>query len=119
MAKPHAAYDPSQEPTEAHSRGVLVKIGSHRLTIPLATIGTSIGAALLAAWGWIRSERADLIAADTANAQAVATVAKQLAEVSAKQQTSDVILADIRNQLARIDARVAEIQVVLMQGHRP
>jgi len=67
--------------------------------------------ALLAAWGYVKTERDDLRASDSA-------AFAQIAECKAQLATNQVVLNEIRTQLARIDARVAEIQVTLMRGGR-
>lgn len=111
---PHAPHPAQQQTTEVLTKvdQVRVSIGAHRWTVPTTTILASVGGALLAAWGYVRSEWADLRAADDVAAQKIAECQSQLA-------TSQVLLAEIRTQLARIDARVAEVQVTLMRAGRP
>lgn len=110
---PHHPHPEQQKTTEVLTKegGVRIKIGDSKWTIPTTTVLTSVGMALLASWGYLRSERDELRAVDAA-------VSAQIAECKGQLATNQVVLNEIRTQLARIDARVAEIQVTLMRGGR-
>jgi Tfp pilus assembly protein PilO len=89
--------------------GILVKIGNHKLTVPVATVISGALVALGTAYQVVKNDRAEVLGrldalerADTAQCQ--------------KQELQQLVLVEIRTQLARIDARVAEVQVTLMRG---
>jgi len=92
--------------------GVLVKIGNNRLTVPTATILTGALVALGTAYEVVKRDRADIIARIDALEKADAVQRQKL-------EMQQLVLVEIRTQLARIDARVAEVQVTLMRGGRP
>ena len=99
--------------TEAIVKGsnVLVKIGGHKLTVPVATVLAAILGALGTAYRVVANDRDAIIARLDANE-------KRTNELAQKQELEQVVLAEIRTQLARIDARVAEVQLTLMRGGR-
>ena len=68
--------------------------------------------ALGTAYQVVRNDRAEIIARIDAQERAAADLGRKL-------EVEQVVLAEIRTQLARIDARVAEVQVTLMRGNRP
>jgi len=91
--------------------GVLVKIGQHKLTVPVATIATATLAALGTAYQVVSNDRAAAWAA-------IHALQDQNVNMGQKLELEKVVLAEIRTQLVRIDARVAEVQVTLMRGGR-
>lgn len=98
--------------------GVIVRIGNSKWTVPTASVIAAALAGLGAAWGYVRSERDDLRAADHALACKIEAVEAQSAQaqiVLAQIQTS---LVDLKSGQQRLDARVAEVQVTLMQAAR-
>lgn len=102
----------SQEETEKIVKGnVLVKVGTHKLTIPIATVILAILGALGTAYRVVQSERQDAW-------DAIHKLETQDLIISQKLELEQVVLAEIRTQLVRIDARVAEVQVTLMRGSR-
>lgn len=98
-------------PTEAlvKNGGVMVRIGSHRLAIPAATIILAVMTALGTAYQVVKSDRAEII-------NRINALERCDENLSRKLELEQVVLAEIRTQLARIDARVAEVQVTLMRG---
>lgn len=99
-----------QPDTEAVVKGnVLLKMGQHKLTIPVATIILAVLGALGTAYRVVANEREEAWAA-------IAALKQQDQALAQKQELEQVVLAEIRTQLARIDARVAEVQVTLMRG---
>lgn len=97
-----------QIPRKRSEGGLLVKIGNHKLTVPVTTI---IGGALVAlgtAYRVVAADRADIIARLDAQERCAADLSRKL-------ELEQVVLTEIRTQLARIDARVAEVQVTLMR----
>jgi uncharacterized coiled-coil protein SlyX len=92
--------------------GVLVKIGNHRLTVPVATIVLGTLTALGTAYRVVEADRADILAR-------ISVQERLTSELSNKLEMEQIVLAEIRTQLARIDARVAEVQVTLMRGRQP
>ena len=93
-------------------KGVMVKVGSHRLTIPLITIAMAILGAAGTTWRIIAADRDAVLCR-------VAALERSSDDFSRKLELEQVVLAEIRTQLARIDARVAEVQVTLMRSGRP
>ena len=96
--------------------GVQIRAGNVRWIVPTSQLLSAVLAAALVAWGMVQNERADLRAADKANAEAISTATVQISECKSQLATEQVILAEIRTQLSRIDARVAEVQVTLMRS---
>jgi len=91
------------------SQGVLVKIGQHRLTVPVTTVIVGALTALGTAYQVVRTDRAEILARLGRQEHAAAGL-------SCKLELEQALLAEIRTQLARIDVRVAEVQVTLMRG---
>ena len=92
-------------------RGVFLQVAGHRLTLPVGTIVLAILGSLGTAYRVVAADRDAVIArldalekADVAQCQ--------------RQEMQQIVLVDIRTKLARIDARVAEVQVTLMRGAR-
>jgi hypothetical protein len=108
--------DPADAPTEQISRqasapGIHVRVGRSKWSLP---VGTVISAGLVAAaatWGVVKSERDELWAS---LARAQAELRDQRSGLEAERQRGSYV----QTQLARIDARLAEIQVILMQQAR-
>jgi Tfp pilus assembly protein PilO len=98
--------------TRRHEGGLLVKLGNHRLTVPVATIMLGVLTALGTAYQVVANDRSAILA--RIEAQERMTV-----DLSRKLELEQVVLSEIRTQLARIDARVAEVQVTLMRASRP
>lgn len=121
----HAAlsrHDAAEAPTEQMTRagsGIMLKVGRWRWSIPAATV---LSAGLMAAggaWSVVANERAAIRAADERLAERIEAQADQIRACKAQLATTEVVLAEIRASCARIDARVAEVQVTLMrQGAR-
>lgn len=97
--------------TETITKGgnVLVKIGSHKMTMPAATVIAAVLAALGTAYQVVKNDRADVL-------DRIAALEKADQAQCQKQEMQQLVLVEIRTQLARIDARVAEVQVTLMRG---
>jgi hypothetical protein len=96
--------------------GIIVSIGRSRWTVPTVTI---LGAALTAlgtAYKVAASERAAVWDAIEVGRASDAEGRRRDAELSQRLEIEQVMLAEIKTQLARIDARVAEVQVTLMRG---
>lgn len=105
---------PDNEPsTEAIARkgGVLIRLGSNRWTVPLGTILTGALVALGTAYQVVKNDR-------DAIHDRIAALEKAHQATENKLAVEAVTLANIQTQLARIDARVAEVQVTLMRGPR-
>ena len=104
-----------KRPSEA---GIIVRVGKSKWAVPTASVIAAAMAGLGAAWGYVRSERDDLRAADRALACKIEAMEAQSAQaqiVLAQIQTS---LVDLKSGQQRLDARVAEVQVTLMQAAR-
>lgn len=91
--------------------GVEIKAAGRRFFIPLAYVASAIVAAGSAAYG---------VTAKTLEGYDSRLVEVEKASVaqSQAQQLDHALLLEIRAQLARIDARQAEIQVTLMRHGR-
>ncbi len=99
----------SEATTEAlDRRHVAVRVGSHRFTLPIATIAVAILGALGTAYRVVSADRADVL-------HRIETLERADAELCKRLEIEQLTLAEIRTQLARIDARVAEVQVTLMR----
>lgn len=94
---------------EVKTEPISIKAWGKSWGVPMTWIGSTLLGAAGSAYLMVQSSYANLKAADERNAA-------EIAEVRAKLDTEQVVLAEIRAQLARIDARVAEVQVVLMQA---
>ncbi len=92
-------------------RGAFVQIAGHRLTLPVGTIVLAILGSLGTAYRVVSADRDAVLSR-------LAALEKADAEQCQKQELQQIVLVDIRTQLARIDARVAEVQVTLMRGAR-
>lgn len=92
--------------------GLFVKLGNHKLTVPLTTIIVGALTALGTACQVVKTDRAEILARIDNQERTAADLGRRL-------EVEQVVLAEIRTQLARIDARVAEVQVTLMRGGRP
>lgn len=102
----------SEASTEAIVKGgVIVKVGRSKWAVPTASIIGAILAALGTAYQVVSSEREKVWAT-------IAALQAQDQSISQKLELEQVVLAEIRTQLSRIDARVAEVQVTLMRGGR-
>lgn len=97
--------------TLTKSGNVLVKIGSHKLTVPVATIILGALTALGTAYRVVAADREAIVARIDAQERTALDLSRKL-------EVEQVVLAEIRTQLARIDARVAEVQVTLMRSAR-
>lgn len=91
--------------------GILVKIGGHKLTLPVTTVLAAVLGALGTAYRVVDAER-------TATLARIDALERCSVDLSRKLELEQVVLAEIRTQLARIDARVAEVQVTLMRSGR-
>lgn len=98
---------------ERHSKedGVLIKMGKSRWTVPTATILTACLCAVGTVWKIADAER-------TRVWEAIDRLDKSQQSTDSKLAVEAVTLTNIQVQLARIDARVAEVQVTLMRGNR-
>jgi hypothetical protein len=92
-------------------QGILVKIGNHKLTVPAATVIVAILGALGTAYRVVAAERAEALGR-------IECLERTTTTLGSKLELEQVVLAEIRTQLARIDARVAEVQVTLMRAGR-
>lgn len=99
---------PRRSPASATMQGVVIKAFGHRFALPMATVA----AAFLGAGG---------IAYNAAEAKVdeyetrIATLEKRAVALENAHQLNAQTLAQIQTSLARIDARVAEVQVTLMR----
>jgi hypothetical protein len=91
--------------------GILVRIGNHKLTVPAATIISGALIALGTAYQVVKNDRAEILSRLDAQERCAADLSRKL-------ELEQVVLSEIRTQLARIDARVAEVQVTLMRAGR-
>lgn len=89
--------------------GVLIKMGKSRWTIPTATVLAACLGAVVTAYKVADSER-------TRVWDAIDRLDKGQQTTEGKLAVEAVTLTNIQVQLARIDARVAEVQVTLMRG---
>jgi hypothetical protein len=92
--------------------GILVKIGNHKLTVPIATVIAGTLTALGTAYRVVAADRDSILS--RLDAQEKTSI-----ELRQKLEMEQLVLAEIRTQLARIDARVAEVQVTLMRSRQP
>ena len=90
-------------------KGAFVQIAGHRLTLPIGTILLAILGSLGTAYRVVAADRDAVLAR-------LDTLEKADAAQCQKQELQQLVLVEIRTQLARIDARVAEVQVTLMRG---
>lgn len=109
-----AETEPYQRQERAPS--VTLVVGRHRWVVPTASIVGAILAGMSAAWGVVQSERSAIRQADADLSARIDAQADQVRACKAQLATTEVVLTEIRTQLARIDARVAEVQVTLMRG---
>lgn len=93
------------------AQGIAVQIGNNRWTVPTLTVIAAVLGALGTAYRVVEGERAQVW-------EAINRVEKQQQATDAKLAIEAVTLTNIQVQLARIDARVAEVQVTLMRGGR-
>ena len=91
--------------------GIFLQVAGHRLTLPLGTIVLAILGSLGTAYRVVAADR------DAVMARLESLEKADVAQCQ-KQELQQIVLVDIRTQLARIDARVAEVQVTLMRGAR-
>lgn len=90
----------SDIPTETLRRGaagVAVQIGKSRWTIPTATVAAAILGALGTAYQVVQSDREAMLAR-------VAALEVKAADLAGKRDMDQMMLAEIKMQLARIDA---------------
>lgn len=95
-------------PARKPSGGIVVKAFGHRLAIPLATVGSAILGA-----GVVAYEAADRTI--TAYQVRIEALEGRATKLENSQALNAQTLAQIQTSLARIDARVAEVQVTLMR----
>lgn len=112
------AAEATTEPIPRRDREPSVKLsaGGFQWKVPLVTILGACIAAGGGAWQVVSSDRASFRQADADLAARIEVQAEQVRACKAQLATNEVMLSDIRAQLARIDARVAEVQVTLMRG---
>ena len=92
-------------------KGAFVQIAGHRLTLPVGTIVLAILGSLGTAYRVVAADRDAVLSRLDALEKADAAQCQ-------KQEMQQLVLVEIRAQLARIDARVAEVQVTLMRAGR-
>lgn len=88
--------------------GVVVKAFGHRFAIPTVTILGACLSASVAAYQVVTSY------ADTYRDR-IRVAEEKIAELEQARKVDQAVLVQIQTSLARIDARVAEIQVTLMR----
>jgi hypothetical protein len=98
--------------------GVMIRIGQSRWTVPTVTIIMSCLSALGIAYRIVDGERKAIWQAIEQAQKRDEELQQRDRELNQRMEIEQVVLADIRTQLARIDARVAEVQVTLMRGGR-
>ena len=95
--------------------GLLVRIGHHRLTVPAATIISCALLALGTAYQVVKNDRAEILDRIVALERSDLVLEKADVEQRQRQELQQVVLVEIRTQLAMLNARVAEVQVTLMR----
>jgi Tfp pilus assembly protein PilO len=100
-----------KRPAAKSEQGILVKIGNHKLTVPVTTVITGALVALGTAYQVVKNDRAEVL-------QRIEALEKADTAQCQRQELQQLVLVEIRTQLARIDARVAEVQVTLMRSGR-
>ena len=103
--------DPAEAKTDRVASGVMIRFGRHALTLPVATVLAAMLAALGGAWSVVASDRAKGIAR-------IEALEERVDIQNIKLEITYSVLVDIRAQIARVDARVAEVQVTLMRRDR-
>ena len=99
--------------TDAFNKtGVLVRFGNHKLTVPAATVIAAILGAIGAAYRVVASDRAEIL-------EHQAKQDARVYDLERKMENEQATLMAIRADLARVDARVAEVQVTLMRRGNP
>ena len=88
--------------------GVVIKAFGHRFAIPTLTILGACLSAGIAAYQVVRSYAADY-------AHRIDVAEARIVELEQARKIDQAVLYQIQTSLARIDARVAEIQVTLMR----
>ena len=95
--------------------GLLVRIGHHRLIVPAATVISCALLALGTAYQVVSGDRAEIIDRIVALERSDLALEKADVEQRQRQELQQVVLFEIRTQLAMLNARVAEVQVTLMR----
>ena len=99
--------------------GMLFRIGRHRLIVPAATVISCALLALGTAYQVAKNDRAEIIDRIVALERSDTTLEKADVAQCQRQELQQVVLIEIRTQLAMLNARVAEVQVTLMRrGNR-
>ena len=123
-------HDTAMHTAKAATAGLVVRLGAHRWAIPTAGLMTLLGSLIMGVWS-IASARVEayeakvqeieqtLVEADRVSRQQSAEYDLRFQRLSAANQTNEAMLFEIRSQLQRIDARVAEVQVTLMRRGQP
>jgi hypothetical protein len=109
--RPDTGSTPNPSPWKNGGDGLEIKAAGKRFFVPMAYIGSAILAAGTAAYG-VTSKTLEGY-----NARLLEVEKDNVAQSQA-QQLDHALLLEIRAQLARIDARQAEIQVTLMRHGR-
>lgn len=92
-------------------KGAFVQIAGHRMALPIGTILVAILGSLGTAYQVVAADRDAVLARVSALEQCAV-------DLRNKREVDQTVLLEIRTQLVRIDARVAEVQVTLMRGGR-
>lgn len=111
VERPDTGSTPRPADWRNRESGLEIKAAGKRFFVPMAYVGSAILAAGTAAYG-VTSKTLE------GYNSRLTEVEKASVAQSQAQQLDHALLLEIRSQLARIDARQAEIQVTLMR-HGP
>jgi hypothetical protein len=104
--------DQREIPTERITKdSVQLKVGTHRLVLPVSTVVASLLAALGAAYEVVRRERA-------AMCERIAAVELLAAKLDHQREIADVRGAEVQASLARIETQLAELRSELLRRSR-
>lgn len=118
--------DTAMHSAKAATAGLVVRLGSSRWVIPTAGLLTLLGAVITGVWnlaqarveayeGRVAAIEAAVVKAETSAHDHAAEYDLRFQRLDAANRSNELLLAEIRSQLVRIDARVAEVQVTLMR----
>lgn len=97
--------------TSTAAAGLVLRVGGHKWTVPLATIATACAGAATIAWN-AAGAYAD------GYARRLEALEKTQGEHSRQIELDHAGQVEIRTSLTRIEARIAEVQVILMRHGR-
>lgn len=102
---------PTSSAQRTTAAGLVLRVGGHKWTVPLATIATACLGAATMAWN---------VAGNFAEgyARRLEALEKVSAEHARQIELDHAGQVEIRSTLTRIEARIAEVQVILMRHGR-